>query len=159
MVTRGAKEQNTNFLAWLAGAAGVITGSAVLVSKCNIGVKGFYISCQTAAVSVTAMPYCVSASASAGIGVSIGAGIAVAAAVYFIPWKKLAVLMSKAWDHFVQLMGYLWKFLGDGELLARLIHTVVVVLHSTISGVVDDVTQSITQFISFLGKKYVNKTQ
>ena len=114
----------------LAGVAGVATtGTVLIVTKLTITVKGIYISCQTAMCNVTAMPFGAKCQLLASVAAgSLGAGVAVAAAVYFIPWEKLAILMKKAWNHFVKLIGILWKFLGDAnsmELLTRFILTIV----------------------------------
>lgn len=150
VLAKSAHDLDTNFLAWLAGIAGVATTGAVLIiTNLNITAKGIYLSCQTATCNVTAIPFTVSASASAAVG-SLGVGVAVAAAVYFIPWGKLATLMKKAWIHFVKLIGILWKFLGDAvDLLKRFIHTIVVVM----AGIVDEATKCIAEFTAFLCKK------
>ena len=110
-VTMQVSSKQSTVLPWLAGAVGAAasaTTAGILVSGFEFGVYGAYVSCgplTAGAFSVTGAGSLAMAGAA-----TLGVGIGVAAAVYFIPWSKLAKWAAKAWDLFMVFVKSVWSF-------------------------------------------------
>ena len=103
--------RQSSVLPWLAGGAGAVTSAATaigMVSHFKFSAWGAYVSYGP----LTAAAGNVAASGSLAMAgmASLGIGVGVAAAVYFIPWKKLAGWAVKAWDLFLVFVKSVWKF-------------------------------------------------
>ncbi|KAH8748719.1 hypothetical protein F5882DRAFT_386908 [Hyaloscypha sp. PMI_1271] len=109
--TMQISSKQSNVLPWLAGAVGVgasVATGVSIVSNFEFGIWGAYVSCG---------PLVAAAGNAVGTGslvmagaATLGIGAAAAAAVYFIPWRKLAKWAAKAWDLFFIFVKSVWKF-------------------------------------------------
>lgn len=115
---------NNPFLAFLAGGFGSLAAAGVLISDISFDRHGTYFSAQfTSMLGLTYYNHSTSFSSqiftaaqsisSSTLFAAGGTGVVVAASVYFIPWRKLARYMVKAWNHFLSLLASVWEFFKD----------------------------------------------
>lgn len=114
-------------LAFLAGGIGSLSAAGVLISNISFDTHGTYISTQFTRVlggasfiynnhstSFSSQLCTAALSISSSTLLAAGAsGVVVAASVYFIPWRKLAIYMTKAWNHFLSFLASIWEFFKD----------------------------------------------
>ncbi|KAG4438930.1 hypothetical protein IFR05_005610 [Cadophora sp. M221] len=103
--------KQSNILPWLAAGAGATAGAATavgMVSSFKFSAWGAYVSYGP----LTAATGYATGTGSLAIvgGAALGVGVGVAAAVYFIPWRKLATWAVKAWDLFMVFVKSVWSF-------------------------------------------------
>ncbi|KAJ4305591.1 hypothetical protein N0V90_001122 [Kalmusia sp. IMI 367209] len=102
--------RHSNALPWLMGAAGAgasIGTAAYLVTNFEFGIAGAYVSCGPVTAAIGGATGTMSLAAAGGL--TLGAGVAAVAAVYFIPWSKLAKWAAKAWDLFLIFLKSIWE--------------------------------------------------
>ncbi|KAH7336406.1 hypothetical protein BKA65DRAFT_479313 [Rhexocercosporidium sp. MPI-PUGE-AT-0058] len=103
--------KQSDVLPWLAAGAGAAAGAATAVGM----VSSFKFSAWGAYVSYGPLTAATGYAAGTGSlaivgGAALGVGVGVAAAVYFIPWRKLATWAVKAWDLFMVFVKSVWTF-------------------------------------------------
>jgi hypothetical protein len=102
-------------LPWIAGIAGAAgglgTAGAIFVSSIKVGIKGIFVSTTPfgpVGIGSATVTGVMGASASMTVaGLTVGAGVA--AAVYFIPWRKLASWFIDAFSHFMDFLKSIWQ--------------------------------------------------
>ncbi|KAH6711139.1 hypothetical protein BKA61DRAFT_613137 [Leptodontidium sp. MPI-SDFR-AT-0119] len=100
--------KQSNVLPWLAAGAGATAGAATavgMVSSFKFSAWGAYVSYGPL---TAATGYATGTGSLAIVGGAVGVGVA--AAVYFIPWRKLATWAVKAWDLFLVFVKSVWNF-------------------------------------------------
>jgi hypothetical protein len=135
--SQGASEA----LPWISGLTGAISGmgatGAFLVSSVKVSAYGLFVSAGPYSAgfnSVTASASLAVAGGAVGTGLAVGA--AVTAAVYFIPWAKLASWLFDAFDRFVEFLKSIWnKVMQKMDFLKTILNAILRVVKAIGRGV------------------------
>ena len=114
-------------LVFLAGGIGSLAAAGVLISNISFDTHGTYISARFTHMlgsasfiynnhSTSLGSQLITAAQSISSGTLLaagGTGVVVAASVYFIPWRKLAKYMTRAWNDFLGFLASLWEFFKE----------------------------------------------
>ena len=114
-------------LALLAGGIGSLSAAGVIISNISFDTHGTYINTKFTHMQdsahfiyknhsktfVSQLFTTAQISSSSTLVAAGGTGLVVAAAVYFIPWRKLARYMTNCWNHFLSLLASLWEFFRE----------------------------------------------
>jgi hypothetical protein len=117
---------------WLAATA-ELCAAGLTAAKFQFGAQGVYIACHittnVGSLQFAAGMFCVYGAST--VLIAGGVGIAVAAAVYFIPWAKVARWITYAWKRFVAFLKSVWHlFEGLWHMFVRFMARLLKVLEN-----------------------------
>ena len=150
-------EKSSGVLPWVAGLMGAVTGAgtagALLVSKVQLGMHGAYVTCGSFSTGYGSASMSGALAAAGGATLSgIAVGVGVSAAVYFIPWAKLASWMMEAFDHFLVFLKSIWNQIKDSlSMLKDILSRILTLLQSPFQSAYGAASWSVQSAASALG--------